>query len=111
MTSPTPLHWTIPALELAMLVDGHLSRLWVSSESSDPDDRTCCIRCCGPCCALERLLSLGQLDAIEAVYIEAAGPSIYWDEDNQQIDREWLARVWDPEACPNGHDWDDPNGE
>lgn len=98
---------TIAAEDAMWLAAGHLNNLaWQGHEESDEDDmQGCCTRCCGPCGALKRMLDAGQLDDILRPYTVDGWD--WWNAAEDRLDRDALAKAWDPENCPNHDDEDE----
>lgn len=85
--------------EVAMhLTVGHLSHLWsmMDDVTEEPEHRSCCSVCCGPCWALNRLLESDQLDDICRPYKDGW---VWWDEENDRVNREMLTRAWKRADC------------
>lgn len=89
MTDPTV---QISTRAVAYLTAGALSHLWTMWAN----DTHCCTECCVQCTALKELLDNGQLDILYGVYMQACetGHDDTWDEENQQVKRDWLEQVW-----------------
>jgi hypothetical protein len=78
----------------AWLAIGHLNELIGT---------TCCPVCCGPCWAIKRLLTDGQLDELVGLRGWAAGSS-WWNDTLKQVDRTWLYGIWaHPSECEDQH--------
>ncbi|WP_431881695.1 hypothetical protein [Micromonospora chalcea] len=93
--SEPPLLVTVERDVIAMLIDAELTHLWLTER-----DEGCCPECCAPCAALKRLLELGQLDDLIR---SRAGRNDWWDADNDQVDRVWLAAAWRRTDCGGQH--------
>jgi hypothetical protein len=84
----------LPLEVAADLVAGHVDILW-NQVFNEVGMEGCCNRCCAPCSALSQLLDLGLLDELYRFYHRSyGGQSLVWDEEKNQIDREWLDRAW-----------------
>jgi len=88
-TDEQRLHHAIGALAVFAL-----DQLWIE----DADGAGCCPTCCGPCIGLSSLLALGLLDAVVWATGDYFTGAAWWTENNE-VDKEWLARAWRRRYC------------
>ncbi len=88
---------------IGQLVHAALDQLWYSSPDALPDDPTpeqrddhygCCPQCCAPCAGLLDLAKAGWLDDWVLFWPDTLPQTSWWDEERQQVDRDWLRRAW-----------------
>jgi hypothetical protein len=82
---------------IAMITQFAVDQLWYRSPDCLPDDERyqgCCPSCCGPCSVLKELLDAGQLDAWLLARRDLLAGTSWWDDKNERVDRDWLARSW-----------------
>lgn len=85
------------SLRVGMLAYWAVDQLWYKSPDCLPeheDYQGCCPYCCGPCSVIRELLEHGVLDEWVRGRDDLLPGTSWWDEANQQVDREWLARSW-----------------
>lgn len=77
--------------QFAMLLEHAINELFQAEQ-----DEGCCFKCCGPCSVIYEKLLDGTLD--RAVAARSSGSS-WWDEGQQQVDRQFLHSAWRLTAC------------